>query len=54
MKFEIVGDGNAPRFFKINADNGQVAIQRSLREDTDLRYVVRIYFNSSKTPLKLQ
>lgn len=40
LKFEIVGDGKAPRFFKINQETGQISIARNLREDRDLGYVV--------------
>ena len=40
ITYEIVGDGKAPRYFKVNKDDGKISIARSLREDQDLGYVV--------------
>ncbi len=41
ITFEIVGDDAAPTYFSIDADKGEIKIQRDIKTDTETNYQVR-------------
>ena len=38
--YSIIGDDNAPVFFSISEDNGEIRVKNSLQEDTETEYTV--------------
>ncbi len=39
----MIGDGSAPAFFRVNADNGLVTVGADLRTASEIDYVVCTY-----------
>ena len=40
VRYEIVGDDNAPNYFSVNEDNGQIILRRSVNNDDKTEYKV--------------
>ena len=44
VRFAIVGEGQAPSFFAIDAQSGRITVARSVADDQALQYTVRPAF----------
>ena len=44
LTYKIIGDGKATVYFRINSNNGDVILNRSLSLDTDPFFIVSTHF----------
>ena len=40
LVFELIGTPPAPYFFRINYDDGDISVQRSIKQDRNMQYRV--------------
>ncbi|KAJ8316549.1 hypothetical protein KUTeg_005900 [Tegillarca granosa] len=52
VRYEVIGDGNAPSFFEVNAVTGSISLRQTLTSQADTVYSLRIRAYDNGIPAK--